>query len=202
MQWPERFEERFHMIAHGKRFDLDAFLAKSILRPDFVWQRDAPVTSGVEFFLGDGRVMGQAEQERIAVEYMKVHRDELRTIAGPPGVDAFILGLVYIAKLGDGATGAALGWPRELMLKAAEIGITPIHYVTYDFPKQPDDEPYACFFLAGLSTQSNSRCDLASRPLKLRGLGIRLMTVESGEKIVFGHSARGWDPPPQWIFMS
>jgi hypothetical protein len=149
MQWPERFEERLHIIAHGERFDVDAFLEKSKLRPDFVWRREAPETSGVEFFLGDGRVMSQAEQERIAVEYMKMHHDELLATAGLPGADAFILGLVYIAKLGGGATGAALDWPRELMLKAAEIGITPIHYVTYDFPKQPADEPYACFFLAG-----------------------------------------------------
>jgi hypothetical protein len=36
MKWPERFEERLHIFAHGETFDVDAFLEKSTLRPDFV----------------------------------------------------------------------------------------------------------------------------------------------------------------------
>jgi hypothetical protein len=67
MLWPERFEERLHIIAHGERFDVDAFLGKSTLRPDFVWRREAPVTSGVEFFLGDGRAIGLRDQENLAI---------------------------------------------------------------------------------------------------------------------------------------
>jgi hypothetical protein len=90
MLWPERFEERLHIIAHGERFDVDAFLGKSTLRPDFVWRREAPVTSGVEFFLGDGRAIGLRDQENLAIMYLKAHRDELRAIAKFPGVDAFI----------------------------------------------------------------------------------------------------------------
>ena len=152
MVWPERFEERLHIIAHGERFDVDAFLGKSTLRPDFVWRREAPVTSGVEFFLGDGRAIGLRDQENIAIMYLKAHRDELRAIAEFPGVDAFILGLVYIAKLQDNIFGAALDWTRELMLPALDTGITPVHYITYDRPKKPEDdegEPHAYFYLAG-----------------------------------------------------
>jgi hypothetical protein len=37
--WPDRFEERLHIFALGKSFDVDAFLANSTLRPDFVWRR-------------------------------------------------------------------------------------------------------------------------------------------------------------------
>ncbi len=136
MLWPERFEERLHIIAHGERFDIDAFLGKSTLRPDFVWRREAPVTSGVEFFLGDGRAIGLRDQENLAIMYLKAHRDELRAIAKFPGVDAFILGLVYIAKLEDHIFGAALHWSRELMLPALDTGITPIHYIKYDPPKR------------------------------------------------------------------
>src|SRR6266700_7321800 len=113
MLWPERFEERLHIIAHGERFDIDAFLGKSTLRPDFVWRREAPVTSGVEFFLGDGRAIGLRDQENLAIMYLKAHRDELRAIAKFPGVDAFILGLVYIATLDGSATGMAGLGPRS-----------------------------------------------------------------------------------------
>jgi len=136
MLWPERFEERLHIIAHGERFDVGAFLGKPTLRPDFVWRREAPVTSGVEFFLGDGRAIGLRDQENLVIMYLKAHRDELRAIAKFPGVDAFILGLVYIAKLEDHIFGAALHWSRELMLPALDTGITPIHYIKYDRPKR------------------------------------------------------------------
>jgi hypothetical protein len=151
MVWPERFEERLHIIAHGERLDVDAFLGKSTLRPDFVWRREAPLTSGVEFFLGDGRAIGLRDQEHMAIMYLKAHRDELRAIAEFPGVDAFILGLVYIAKLEGSISGVALDWSRELMLRALDTGITPIHYVTYDRPSKPEDEreSYAYFYLAG-----------------------------------------------------
>jgi hypothetical protein len=151
MVWPERFAERFHIIAHGERFDVDAFLGKSTLRPDFVWRREAPLTSGVEFFLGDGRAIGLRNQENMAIKFLKVHRGELRAIAEFPGVDAFILGLVFIANLQGSTSGVALHWSRELMLPALDTGITPIHYVTYDRHGKPEDEgePYAYFYLAG-----------------------------------------------------
>ncbi|HSY89940.1 MAG TPA: DUF4279 domain-containing protein [Candidatus Binatus sp.] len=149
MLWPERFEERLHIFAHGERFDVDAFLANSSLRPDFVWRREAPATSGVEFFLGDGRAIKLRDQEDIAIAYLKAHRDELRAIAEFRGVDTFILGLVYIAELVGSVTGVSLHWPRDLMLPALDIGITPAHYITYDRPAQAKAEPYAYFYIAG-----------------------------------------------------
>jgi hypothetical protein len=149
MEWPERFEERLHIFAHGETLDVDAFLADSTLRPDFVWRRKAPSTSGVEFLLGDGRAISLRDQENIAITYLKAHRDELRWIAAFRGVDSFILGLVYIAKLEEGVTGVALHWLPEVMKFALDVGITPIHYVTYDHPSKPEQEPYAYFCLGG-----------------------------------------------------
>lgn len=149
MEWPERFEERLHIFAQGEAFDVDAFLANSTLRPDFVWRREAPTSSGVEFFLGDGRAIRLRDQENIAITYLSTHHDELRAVAAFPGVDAFILGLVYIAKLEEGVSGVALDWPRELMLSALDVGITPAHYITYERPSKPEEEPYAYFCLAG-----------------------------------------------------
>ncbi len=70
----------------------------------------------------------------MAIAYLKAHRDELRAIAEFPGVDTFILGPVYIAELVGSVTGVSLDWPRDLMLPALDIGITPTHYVTYDRP--------------------------------------------------------------------
>jgi hypothetical protein len=134
---------------HGETFDVDAFLTNSTLRPDFVWRRRAPVTSGVEFFLGDGRAIRLPDQENIAITYLRAHRDELRAIAAFPGVDAFILGLVYIANLEEAVTGMALDWPPELMQSALDVGVTPSHYITYDRPSKSEQEPYAYFCVAG-----------------------------------------------------
>jgi hypothetical protein len=128
MEWPERFQERLHIIAHGEKFDVDAFLANSTLRPDFVWRREAPLTSGVEFFLGDGRQIRVPDQEEIAVAYLKAHRDELRALGQSPGVEAFILGLVYVCPLD--ATGLALGPSLTLMRHVLDIGISPRYYGT------------------------------------------------------------------------
>jgi hypothetical protein len=149
MVWPERYEERLHILAHGETLDVDALLANSKLRPDFVWRREAPTTSGVEFLLGDGRAIQLRDQENMAITYLRAHRDELRAIAAFPGVDAFILGLVYIAKLEEEVSGAALNWPQELMQSALDVGITPIHYLTYERPGKPEQEPYAYFCLTG-----------------------------------------------------
>jgi hypothetical protein len=103
----------------------------------------------VEFLLGDGRATSLRQQEKIAITYLKGHRDELRSIATFPGVDAFILGLVHIAKLEEGVNGVALDWPPELMKPALDAGITPIHYVKYERGSKPEQEPCAYFCLHG-----------------------------------------------------
>ncbi|MGB2605830.1 MAG: DUF4279 domain-containing protein [Candidatus Sulfotelmatobacter sp.] len=174
MEWPERFDERLHIFAHGEQFDVDAFLAKAAPRPDFVWRREAPITSGVEFFLGDGRAIKLRDQEEVAIRYLRAHRDELRAIAEFPGVSAFVLGLVYIAKLDGSVSGAALDWPPELMLAALDVGISPIYYGTYDRPVKPpsEREPYAYFLVAGTfdSDEITRRVGLAPSETARAGL--------------------------------
>src|SRR5262245_40108947 len=96
---------QFTLFAHGEAFDVDAFLARSLLRPDLVWRRGEQrryscvesfhPTSGVEFVLGDGLTAPFLAQEDIAVAYLMAHRDELRVLARFPGVTSFILGLQY-----------------------------------------------------------------------------------------------------------
>src|SRR5712672_3110559 len=110
LPWPDRFSERFHIFAHGYAFDVDTFLATSTIHLDYVWRREPRETNGIEIFLGDGRAIRLVDQAEIAIKYLKAHRDELRAIAEFPGVDAFTLGLVYIAELDGSVSGAALGW--------------------------------------------------------------------------------------------
>ena len=132
----------FRLFAHGEAFDVDAFLARTTLRPDYVWQqgdqrRYACVesrhpTSGVEMVLGEGRAVPYLEQEEIAIAYLKAHRDELRALARFPGADTFILGLQYHMELGGNVIGFSLGTSPSLMWHCLDIGVRPVYYVTLD----------------------------------------------------------------------
>src|SRR5579863_10155106 len=112
LPWPERFSERFHIFGLGETFDVDAFLATSKLRPDFVWKRlgNGP-TNGLELLIGDGDALPLAQQEKMAIAYLETHREELRALAQFPGVEALNLGLVYRCSLE--ATGFCVGPSRK-----------------------------------------------------------------------------------------
>lgn len=127
--WPDRFSERFHIFALGEAFDVDAFLAQSVLRPDFVWRQmgNGP-TNGLELLLGDAEIRKLPEQEKIATEYLREHREELNALAHFPGVEAVNLGLVY--RVPPNATGFCVGPSRALMFNALESGVSPKYYVT------------------------------------------------------------------------
>jgi Domain of unknown function (DUF4279) len=149
----------FSIFGHGEKLNVDEFLARSSLRPDYVWRqgdqrRYACVeskheTSGVEFVLGDGWEVPFQEQEDIAIAYLKAHRDELRMLAEFPGVETFILGLQYICKLHEGLLGLCAGPSLQLMWHALDIGVHPNYYVSFEHPRKPEKEPYAYFCLAG-----------------------------------------------------
>jgi hypothetical protein len=79
------FSERFHIIGHGDEFDVDAFMATSSLRPDYVWRRGPSGTSGIELFLGDGRQIRLIDQEDAAVTYLDTYKEELKALACFPG---------------------------------------------------------------------------------------------------------------------
>ena len=127
--WPDRFYERFHIFALGESFDVDAFLGQSSLQPDFVWRQmgNGP-TNGLELVLGDADTATLRQQEEIAVNYLREHRDELRRLACFPGVEALNLGLVY--RVGPNVTGFCLGPSRALMVQALDSGVRPNYYGT------------------------------------------------------------------------
>jgi hypothetical protein len=127
--WPERFEERLHIFALGESFDVDAFLAQSTLCPSFVWRKmgNGP-TNGLELLLDDRESIKLPEQEKIAIDYMREHREELRLLATFPGVEALNLGLVY--RVTPNVTGCCLGPSRALMFHALDSGVRPNYYVT------------------------------------------------------------------------
>jgi hypothetical protein len=127
--WPNRFSERFHIFALGETFDVDAFLAQSTLHPDFVWHRmgNGP-TNGLEILLGDADKATLCEQEEIAVNYLREHRDELRALVSFAGVEALNLGLVY--SVPPHATGFCVGPSRALMIQALDSGVRPNYYCT------------------------------------------------------------------------
>jgi hypothetical protein len=132
----------FRLFAHGEEFDVDAFLASTSLRPDYVWRRgdqrryacveSSHPTSGVEFVLGDGLTTPLPEQEASAIAYLEAHRDDLRALASSPGVDTFILGLQYRTALKSNVIGFALGLSAQLMSHCLDVGCEPVHYVTLD----------------------------------------------------------------------
>jgi len=132
----------FKLFAHGDNFDVDAFLAATTLKADDVWRRgdqrrNACVeskheASGVEFVLGDGCALSLLDQENVAIDYLKAHRDELKALAIFPGVQTFILGLHYVYKLNLSMLGFCIGPSPSLMWLCLDIGIDPDYYVTFD----------------------------------------------------------------------
>ena len=132
----------FRLFAHGEAFDVDAYLATTKLRIDYVWRRgdqrrhscveSRHPTSGVEIVLGNGRTIRPLEQEQIAIAFLKTHREELRALAQFSGVETFILGLQYVCELTDGIVAFCLGPSAVLMRHALEVGVLPNYYVTLE----------------------------------------------------------------------
>lgn len=132
----------FHVIAHGEAFDVDAFLATTTLRPDFVWRRgdqrrsacfeSKHETSGIEFDLGDGLSISLWEQEHIAIAWLQEHRDELRALGQFPGARVFILSLQYFFKLDPGTIGFWVDPCPPLMRHCLDIGIHLTYHVRLD----------------------------------------------------------------------
>lgn len=85
-------------------------------------------TNGLELLLDERKIIKLREQEKIAIDYMKKRRAELRSLATFPGVEAVNLGLAYC--IAPNARGCCLGLPRALMLHALDSGVSPNYYVT------------------------------------------------------------------------
>jgi len=132
--WPKRFSERFHIFVLGETFDVDAFLAQSSLRPDFVWREmgNGP-TNGLELLIGDAETISLPEQERIAISYLRENQKELLALAQFPGVEGVNLGLVY--RMPPNATGVCVGPSQTLMIAALEAGVRPRYYIASHNPE-------------------------------------------------------------------
>jgi hypothetical protein len=132
----------FRLFAHGDAFDVDAFLASTTLRPDYIWRRgdqrryacieSSHPTSGIELVLGDGRKIPLFEQQKIAIEYLSANREALQALAAYPGVTAFILGLQYYIQLDPSTVGLCMGPSPWLMWHCLDIGVWPTFYVSLD----------------------------------------------------------------------
>jgi hypothetical protein len=142
-------QNEFRIFAHGTNFDVDAFLAATSLRPNYLWRRgdqrryacieSKHPTSGVEFVLGDGRLLSSLEQEQIAIAYLQTYPDELRALALFPGVETFILGIQYICELEEGIIGFCIGPSLELMRHALDVGVEPHYYVGFNRCSESED---------------------------------------------------------------
>jgi hypothetical protein len=138
------------LFAHGEAFDADAFLESTTLRPDRVWRRGDQrryscvashhPTSGVEFVLGDGLIVPLLEQERLAVSYLKSHRDELRALARLPGIDTFILCLQYRTAFGSNVSEFCLSPSARLMWHCLDVGCRPTYYVALARLSESEEE--------------------------------------------------------------
>lgn len=111
---------------------------------------DGP-SNGLELLLGDAKTLHLHEQEEVAVDYLKAHRDELRTLAQFPGVKALILGFVF--RLPLSATGCAPGPSPKLMLHSLDAGVTPNYYVTLE-GRQVESRPVIHTFPKGMPRTS------------------------------------------------
>jgi hypothetical protein len=72
------------------------------------------------------------EQEEIAINYLKAHRDELRALARFPEVDSFILVLPYHIEIGADTLGFCMGPSALLLWHALDIGVQPNYNVWID----------------------------------------------------------------------
>jgi hypothetical protein len=132
-------DNNFRIYALGDNFDVDAFVASSSLTPSFVWRvgepkgknkRGSPYpTSGIVFELGAGADVPFLEQDEIAIEFIKQHRDGLKALSEFPNVTHFTLGLQYTRLVQGNVIGFTMGVSPWLMWHLLDIGCRLTHYV-------------------------------------------------------------------------
>ena len=133
----------FRIFALGEDFDVDAYQNKGTMAVSRVWRRGEPKrgrgspypTSGIEYEIGDGNVLSFFEQERLAVEFIKAHRDELVTLGQFPGVTHFTLGLQYSKVAQGNLVGFSLGVSPCLMWHLLDIRCSLTNYVWLQYPE-------------------------------------------------------------------
>jgi hypothetical protein len=142
MSWAT--ENHFVLFAHGRDFDVDAFLATTPLAFDKIWRRGEIAsacagvehryeTSGVEVCLGDGTTLPLREQEHVACAFLRGNREPLRALAAFAGADHRFLRLQHRFEIGSGVVGMTVGPPSCLMRALLETAFVPL-YLTLIVP--------------------------------------------------------------------
>jgi hypothetical protein len=145
----------FTLFAHGKMFDLDAFLSTSPMRPDYTWRSgdrkrydtttdatfDAHITSGLEFVLGDGLSIVYPKQEQIALDFIAANRDGLKTLGNFPGADHYILMFQYESEFQGDYTAGTVWASSRLMRSCLDIGCEIDFLVAFRRVPTDDNEP-------------------------------------------------------------
>lgn len=138
----------FFLRACGDDFDVDAFLSVSPLRPDVVWHRGTTKrpcspslfeNSGVDFVLGDGRAINTCEQEDHAIDYIKAHRDALKSLGKFPGVTCFFLGLSRVMVNRRNLSAFTTSASQILMWHLLDVGCSLTCYSWLEWVDEPEE---------------------------------------------------------------
>jgi hypothetical protein len=132
----------FKIFALGEDFDVATYQDKSTMAVSRIWRRGEPKggrgspypTSGVEYEIGEGNALSFFEQERLAIEFIKAHRDELSALGQFPGVTHFTLGLQYSNVAQGNLVGFALAVSPCLMWHLLDIRCSLTNYVWLQYP--------------------------------------------------------------------
>lgn len=120
------------IFAHGRDFDVDAFIAATALPISHVWRvRDLPTyrSSGVEIDLAQGRVLEPPDQDAVAFEFIEANLAALGHLQQFPGVETFILGISWPIEITEDLAGFCVSFSPRLLALAARVGIEPTAYV-------------------------------------------------------------------------
>jgi len=89
----------FRLLAHGKEFHVDRFLAGCKIQPSLVWHRgvssrghlDPPETSGFDVVLADSSALNRYEQDAIAIRYLEENFDDLFALGSSEEVEHYMV---------------------------------------------------------------------------------------------------------------
>lgn len=123
----------------GKEFKVDEAVAAASLIPTSITrdgERKGPhprhgtyVGSWLHYSLGEGREVPFDEQQRIAIAFMRQHREQLRTLSTWPGVDRASLGLHYRRRVESNVVMFSLELSASFMRHLLDCGFGVSEYV-------------------------------------------------------------------------
>ena len=126
----------FRIIAHGDGFDVDHYLSHAKLSPTRVWRKgtrshfeEVASTSGFEILLGDGELISVDKQEKVALDFLKTHFEDLRACGTSASMQFFLLFIHQRVQLTDDLCGFTTEVSPRLLQLAMELKIRTLTYV-------------------------------------------------------------------------